>query len=756
MRRVPALPLILAILLVLLAGLAAHAAPPAIVGRVFDPAGQPVAGAAVSLRSGSGLIRRTVSLADGSFSFTSVSPGSYELAAAAEGFRADPVHLAVEAAGTLRADITLRLAAITDTVIVSASFVELPQSEVAAGTTALTRRDLDDRQLATVADALRLVPGTTVAPTGGPGSVTSVFPRGGESDFTLVLVDGVRLNSFGGGFDFGHLTTSGLSEVEVIRGPQSAVFGADAIGGVIQLRSAVGGGRSGSSLVEAGSLGTTRMAAGSTGSFGSVDWGVSAERVGSDGWTGPAPNPATGLVTNDDYRAWQVSLAAAWRPGAGSTLRGAARFGSNERGNPGPFGSDPVAAYTGIDRVSRGTNDLSLGSLEFTHEWGPKTAVRLHASAFDQRSTFVSPWGDSEARTRRYAAKGQLDRALASGLSASAGAALEIERADSTYITGVSAQQIPVTRHVAGYFGELRWRASSRLFATAGLRVEHIVRGALEADPWAWEARPPMGEDRILSANPRAAASYYLRTSDETGGNWTRIHASAGTGIRPPDALEIAFTDNPALKPERSRSVDAGIEQALAGGLVTLDATWFHNRYDDLIVAVGRSLRDYSRYRSDNISNARARGIEATAAIRTRRGIEARAAYTFLDTAILGVDRADGLAPAPFTVGDPLIRRPRHQASIDVLWRHRLAAVYLRAGGRSRVLDVEPNWGASGGLFHTPAFAVAGAGAAIHFSRQVDLVVRVDNLFDRRYESVLGYPAPRRAFSAGIRLASSR
>ena len=82
--------------------------------------------------------------------------------------------------------------------------------------------------------------------------------------------------------------------------------------------------------------------------------------------------------------------------------------------------------------------------------------------------------------------------------------------------------------------------------------------------------------------------------------------------------------------------------------------------------------------------------------------------------------------------------------------------MYVRAGGRSRVLDVEPNWGASGGLFHAPGFAVADAGAAIHVSRQVDVLARVDNLFDRQYESAFGYPAPRRAFTVGVRLAAGR
>ncbi len=437
-------------------------------------------------------------------------------------------------------------------------------------------------------------------------------------------------------------------------------------------------------------------------------------------------------------------------------LRASGRFGTNERGNPGPFGSDPIGAYAGIDRVSRGTNDFRMGALEFTREWGPATALRLHASAGREQSTFLSPYGESESGTRRYTSRAQVDHAFTTSLGATAGAAVEFERADNNYITGAYGQQVPVTRRVEGYFGEIRWRTPSRLFATAGLRVEHIVRDALEAVPLAWEPRPALAADGVVSANPRAAVSYYLRTSNESAGNWTRLHASAGTGIRAPSALEIAYTDNSGLQPERSRSIDAGVEQALAGGLVVADVAWFRNTYDDLIVAVGRSLQDYSRYRTDNISNARASGIEASLALRTRFGLEARVAYSFLDTAILAVDRSSGEAPAPFAVGDWLIRRPRHQASADVVWRHRFATVYVRAGGRSRVLDVEPNWGASGGLFHSAGFAVADAGAAIHLTRQADIVVRVDNVFDRRYESALGYPAPRRAISAGVRLAAGR
>ena len=241
MRRSRLLSLLTLVLLFIAPARAAFAQAASIHGRVLDPSDRPVAGAVVSLRSTSGLLRQTPSRADGSYVLANVPPGSYDLGASVEGFRAESVRIALGAAETLNADVRLALAALTDAVVVSAAFVEVAQSEATASVTAVSRRDIEDRQFTMVADALRLAPGMSVAPSGGLGSVTSVFPRGGESDYTLVMVDGVKLNSFGGGFDFGHLTTFGLNQIEVVRGPQSAVFGSDAIGGVVQMRSRVGG-----------------------------------------------------------------------------------------------------------------------------------------------------------------------------------------------------------------------------------------------------------------------------------------------------------------------------------------------------------------------------------------------------------------------------------------------------------------------------------------------------------------------------------
>jgi outer membrane receptor protein involved in Fe transport len=253
MRRSSVLPVFTLVLLFAGFASAASAQTASVRGRVVDPSGAPVAGATVNLRSAAGLARQAPSAADGSYAFAAVPPGDYELSAAAQGFRAEPARVTARAGDALDADIRLALAALTDAVVVSASYVESPRSEASASVTALTRRDVEDRQITMVADALRLAPGMMVAPAGGLGSVTSAFPRGGESDYTLVMIDGVKLNTFGGGFDFGHLTTFGFNQIEVVRGPQSAVFGSDAIGGVVQMRSRVGGTPSLYGLLEAGS-----------------------------------------------------------------------------------------------------------------------------------------------------------------------------------------------------------------------------------------------------------------------------------------------------------------------------------------------------------------------------------------------------------------------------------------------------------------------------------------------------------------------
>jgi len=293
------------------------------------------------------------------------------------------------------------------------------------------------------------------------------------------------------------------------------------------------------------------------------------------------------------------------------------------------------------------------------------------------------------------------------------------------------------------------------------VRGECITRDALPGDPLAFTPRPDFPEETITSVNPKIAASFLLRGANEpaspkrlrVGG--TRLRGAFGTGIRPPDAFEIAFTDNSGLKPERSTSGELGVTQALAGGMVQLDATAFLNNYTDLIISVGRAFSGVSRYRTDNISNARARGLEASAAARLAAGFDIRAAYTFLDSEILAVSGAV-TAQAPYAVGDALLRRPRHQGSIDAAWARGNGGAFLQVLIRGEALDAEPAFGPSGGLYPNPGYTVANLGGSWKPVRSVELVARVLNLFDRHYEEVLGYPAPGRTAYAGVRFAVGR
>lgn len=732
--------------------LPAYAGP--VTGRVVDPDGRAVPDAQVLLLAGGSALQTTITNARGEFTIVSPDTGRYELRVALDGFRADP--LVVDAAPTARdvGTLSMSVSAFSESLVVSAAHVEIPLSKASASVTVVTGAELEARQVVNVSDALRTVPGMTVVSTGAAGAVTGVFPRGGESNFTLLFLDGVQANTFGGEMDFAHLSTANVDRIEVVRGPQSALYGSNAIGSVVRIVTRRGGRLAASGTIESGSFGAVRTSAATSGSRGALEWGGSAEYLASDGMN-DRRTPSGETITNDDYARGSASVSAGWRGPLGRGLRGHLHYGRNERGFPGPFGTNPIGAYTGIDTVSRGRDDNWLTSVAGTLPMGARVRTHAHASLAHQDNAFDSPFGGSESYSRRVTARVQSDVTLARHVDFSAGVELQRERAGSTFITAGPSREVPVKRTVAGYFAEGRWSARERLFVTAGVRVDDIRRDALDADPDA--PRPAFPADTVVSTNPKISAAWFIRPD---AGSFTKVRASAGTGIRPPGGFDIAFTDNPSLKPERSVSAEAGIDQAMANGRGLLEATAFVNDYDDLIVAVG-SFRGSSQYRTDNISNARVRGVELAGTLRTRVAalnrldVQVRAAYTLLNTEILAVDRSSG-APLPFTAGDPLLRRPRHQLSANLLLTTGRWSAYLQGGGRGRVLDVEPSYGTSGGLFHSEGYKVWNTGASWRLHRAVEVFGRVDNLFGRSYEEALGFPALGRGAVAGLRVAAGR
>ncbi len=236
---------------------AASAGP--VTGRVIDPSQRPVASAVVIVVQDGTALRSATTDARGRFTIDAPDAGDYQLRVAVPGFRSDAIRITGEETARDIGDLKLEVSAVSESVVVSAAQVEIPLSEATSSVTVITGADLQTRQLHSVADALRAIPGLTVAATGGLGAVTGVFPRGGESNFTLVLVDDVPVNAFGGEFDFAHLSTANVERIEIVRGPQSALFGANAIGGVIRIVTRRGGRPEASGSVEGGTYDTMRL-----------------------------------------------------------------------------------------------------------------------------------------------------------------------------------------------------------------------------------------------------------------------------------------------------------------------------------------------------------------------------------------------------------------------------------------------------------------------------------------------------------------
>ena len=175
------------------------------------------------------------------------------------------------------------------------------------------------------------------------------------------------------------------------------------------------------------------------------------------------------MVSNDDYLRRNLSFSGEWH-NRHTTIKGTVRLGSNERGIPGPFGSDPGGTFPGVDRISRGENDTHLIAVDVTRTWTAKFRQRYVASYSAVSSNFVSSSGKSLAINRRFQFRTQLDVSLASNLSLSTGIELQRERAESTFITDAAFNMTPVRRLVAGFFGEARTDWADRLLVSGGLR----------------------------------------------------------------------------------------------------------------------------------------------------------------------------------------------------------------------------------------------------------------------------------------------
>lgn len=719
-------------------------------GRVTDPAGQPVANARVVLLSGPSVVATATTGADGTYGPVALPAGRYDVAVVAPGLRLVPTAVTVNGDdNAVTRDLSLTLAAHEEAIVVSASQVETTSTRAASSVSVVTAHDIDMQQARSLADVLGSVPGISAAPSGTTGALTALFPRGGESDYTLVLIDGVPQNAFGGAFDAAHLTLTNVEQVEIVRGPQSALYGSGAIGGLVHLVTRAGGAPRASVSMEGGEYGTAATTASASGSAGSWSFGGGLDWLSSEGDT-RSFDSIGGAVSNDDYERVAATGSLAWSDTPDRRFRLDLRGGRNERGFPGPYGSDPDGLYSGLDTISRGTNHHAsvAGTADLR---AGRVMHHLQATWSNAWSDFVSPFDESEDSTRRVTGRYQADTNVGT-TGISAGAELLTERARSTYITGADpATPLPVERSNVGLFVEARPSLHRRVITSVGLRAERLDRSSLAGSA----SRPDFESSVIWSANPKLALAWIAHEGTST--SWvgtTTLRTAAGTGIKAPTAFDIAFTDNPDLKPERSRSIDIGIEQHLWSSRAFVDVAWFGNTYDDLIVTVTQPLSGVSRYQTDNIANARSSGLEVGAGVRLTPALDARATWTWLDTEILGVDDLPGVGFGLYEVGDALVRRPAHTGSLEFRWITARATGLFALHQRGSMRDLEPNWGSS--LVTNPGRVTARLAGAYRLTRHFEIYGRVTNLFDREYEDIYGFPAMGRSLIIGLRATAGR
>jgi outer membrane receptor protein involved in Fe transport len=693
-------------------------------GTVVDPSGAGIADAQISAISRVGVVTQTTTGSGGRFGFKVPDQTGLQLRITAIGFATRTV------GPDEAARIQLEIAPQVDSVKVVGSAIDVPASELPASTSIVSAPEIRTRNEPQAIDLLRYLPGLTFSQTGARGGISGLFIRGGYSTSNLVEIDGVPVNSFGGNFDFSHVPAESLERIEVVRGPQSGVYGSYANGGVINFvtRSPESGPRL-DVVAEGGTYQERRFGISAAGILRGWGLSASASRLDSDG-----------PVQNSDYRDENVLLNVTRRFGK-HYLAAHADFTSNDDGVPGAWGSDPMHTFTGIDTVSRNRNNFGDYSLRYTADLTPRVREELSGTFFLGNSGFTSSYNYSFDKNIRGQGESRTILSVTRWYTAAVGVSYGREKVKNTYITDAASSVMPIRRDDTAVYMDNQFQIGKRLFLNAGLRGEFLNTPAIPGDGW---TRPLFPENHVRKANPRVGAAYVL-----PGG--MRIHAAFGTGVRPPSGFELAYTNNPALKPERTRSFETGVEQTLLRNRLALTATYFYNRYYDLIVTLGGSLTKLSSFTTDNIANSRAQGAEFSARLRPARWVFITGTYMRLDTSILSLDGSGGLAPTPFSVGQELTRRPADSGSAVATFTRGRVSANVSGYFRGSTLDVEPTYGATYGLFRNPGYANAGVNLNYSLGRGVTVYGNLRNALNRRYEEVLGYPSPRLNFVTGLK-----
>jgi vitamin B12 transporter len=605
--------------------------------------------------------------------------------------------------------------------LVTATRTERPESDIGQAVTVIDQQGLVTRQSDTIADVLRTVPGATVARTGGIGTSASVFIRGAESDQTVTLIDGVKLNdpaAPGGGFNFGNLLVGNIARVEVLRGSQSVLWGSQAIGGVVNLTTAEPSDHfTAASRVEYGSHATRQIAVSAAQKFGAVKAAVGITDFSTDGIS--SFNERRGATERDGYRNFgaHAKFEIALSDEISLDLRGwYSRARVEVDGFPPPDYSLGDTSEYSRTRETVGYAGLNLALLDGRfHNRIALTQTEIMRGDFDPTG-FATQTFDSTGRNSRLEYQGGFD------FNARLQSVFGIEREISQYVS--SSFGAPATRgesRITGTYAELIGKPFDGFTAIVGLRRdEHAEFGGNTS------------VSGSIAWSPNAGA--------------TTLRGSYGEGFKAPSLYQLQSEyGNSLLRPEAAQGWDSGITQRLLGDRIEIGATYFHRDTVDLInfiscatpfggICVGRPFGTY-----DNVARATSRGIETTLLLRPLTGLSVQANYSNIDSR----NRSPGSASA----GNALARRPRETSSalVDYRWASGLETGVTYTNVGHSFDDARSTRAVAG-------YELVDLRLAFPFGARAVIQARVENLFDEQYETVYGYGTLGRTVYAALRL----
>jgi len=611
-------------------------------------------------------------------------------------------------------------------VSVSATGIATPLDQIGSSVTVITAADIERTQRRTLPDVLNNVPGLNVVQTGGPGGQTAIFMRGTNSNHIKVLIDGIDIgdpSTPNGAIDLAHISTSDIARVEVLRGPQGGLYGANSIGGVISITTKKGEGPAkATATLEGGALGTFNQSAAVSGAKDRFDYvfGVTHLRSSHVDVTPASVLPAGQAANPNSYDNLTYST------------RFGAKLTDDLKVNLIGRYLDARLKYTNDDPTTLPFTPYATRS-DYTSKAFFGRAEAVYA-AFDGR--FINTVGVNISDTHRVnqdpnanpattndgtrtAENWRGEIALAKGHTLMLGAERSNERANSqsyAMFGGAPISYSASNGNTAGYV-EMQSQFAERLFIVGNLRVDD--------------------DDKFGSHTTwRVAPAFIVPGTD------TKLKGSYGTAFKAPTLYELYgvgdfnYVGNPSLRPETSKGWELGFEQPLFGDRVRFGLTYFRNDIQDLINNVFAPLNTYV-----NVGKAKTEGYEAFVDIKATDRLRFHADYT-------RTDATDEIA------NTELLRRPRHKANFTASYQASDAL-----GLSASVVYVGPwmDFDRQGLWFparDVQGYTVVNIAANYVVNNQISIFGRVDNLFDKRYEVPVGWNAPGVGVFGGIKVST--